>query len=72
MKKQPKAPNKYIRFATAGFQMGLTIWLGNKLGKYLDLKFQSTTYESVVTLIAIFAAMYSIIKQVTRLSNDND
>ena len=37
-KKRPKNQlNKYVRFSGIAFQMGLTIYLGSVLGKWLDV-----------------------------------
>jgi len=42
--------------------MGLTIYLGNFVGKWLDTKYQTTFLENTVTLLAVFIAIYSLIK----------
>ncbi|RBP34645.1 hypothetical protein DFR65_101542 [Oceanihabitans sediminis] len=55
--------------------MGLTIYLGSKLGEWLDVKFNNTDqlYYKVVTLIAVFVSMGSVIFQVLKLTNkDSD
>lgn len=69
-----KQLNKYVRFSGIAIQMGLTIYLGSLLGKWLDTKFpnDSELYTKIVTLLAVFGAMYSVIRQVSKLSNDND
>lgn len=53
--------------------MGLTIYLGSKLGEWLDVKFNNTNqlYYKIVTLIAVFIAMYTVIKQVLNLTNSD-
>jgi len=70
--KQRKQLNPYIRFVSTGLQMGLTIYMGNLLGFWLDTKFQTTYLESVVTLFAVFASMYLIISQVLKISKEDD
>ncbi len=50
--------------------MGLTIYAGNWLGRWLDTKYNSDKYESVVTLLAVFLSMYLVISQVIKLSKD--
>lgn len=70
--KPKKQFNPYIRFVSTGLQMGLTIYLGNLLGAWLDAKYQTTYLESLVTLFAVFASMYLIISQVLKISKDND
>ena len=69
-----KPLNKYIRFSGIAIQMGLTIYLGSKLGEWLDSYFLSKNqiYFKICTLFAVFLAMFSVIKQVTKISNKND
>jgi len=55
-------------FSGIGIQMGLIIYLGNLLGVWLDTYFNTTFLEITVTLIAIFAAMFSVIYQVNRFN----
>ena len=63
-----KPLNKGIRLAGAGLQMGLTIYLGFLLGGWLDKKFHLNFLTETVTLLAIFAAMYSLIKQANQIN----
>lgn len=51
--------------------MGLTIYLGSKLGAWLDVKFenQNQLYYKIVSLLAVFIAIYSVIKQVLKITN---
>ncbi|GGD16634.1 AtpZ/AtpI family protein [Hyunsoonleella pacifica] len=51
--------------------MGATIYLGNVLGKWLDGKYATTFWESIITLFSIFVAIYLVISQVLKLSKDN-
>ena len=55
-------------------QMGLTIYLGSLLGEWLDNKYpnDSELYTKICTLVAVFAAMFSVIYQVTKLSKDKN
>lgn len=71
-KKQGKSPSKYIRFTSVAFQMGATIWLGNLLGKWLDSKYNQDFWESTVTLLSVFIAMYMVIIQVIKVSKEDD
>jgi F0F1-type ATP synthase assembly protein I len=69
-KKQEKKPlNKAIQLSGAGLQMGITIYLGFILGEWLDKTFQTQFLEVTVTLIAIFLATYSLIKQANRIND---
>ena len=68
-KKSPKKPlNKALQLSGAGLQMGLTIYLGFLLGKWLDAKFQLTFLTETITLLAVFLAMYSLIKQANSIN----
>jgi membrane protein DedA with SNARE-associated domain len=65
---QKKPLNKAIQLSGAGLQMGLTIYLGFLLGEWLDKIFELTFLTEVVTLSAIFLAMYSLIKQANKIN----
>ena len=69
-KKKPL--NNFLRFTGAGLQMGLTIYLFNWLGKWLDITYHKDYIETLLTLFAIFTSMYLIIKQVIAVSKNND
>ncbi|WP_038532759.1 AtpZ/AtpI family protein [Formosa agariphila] len=74
MGNQKKKPlSKYVRFTTMAIQMGLTIYLGSILGDWLDQKFetQNQLYFKIVTLFAVFIAMYSVIKQVLNITKND-
>ena len=69
-KKRPKNQlNKYVRFSGIAIQMGLTIYLGSALGKWLDviLATNDELFMKICTLLAVFGAMFSIIRQVSNL-----
>ncbi|GAA4233872.1 hypothetical protein GCM10022291_11990 [Postechiella marina] len=70
---QKKQLNPFIRFSSIAIQMGATIYLGSKLGEWLDVKFNNTNqlYYKIVTLIAVFIAMYAVIKQVLNITNSD-
>ena len=68
-KRKEKPLNKAIQLSGAGLQMGLTIYLGFLLGKWLDTKFQTTFLKETVTLLAVFLAMYSLIKQANKIND---
>ena len=68
-KQKGNAPLKnWARFSTIALQMGVTIYLGNLLGEWLDQKFETTFLESIVTLLAVFLSMYMVIKAVIQLN----
>lgn len=73
-KKKPQRPlNKFIRFSGIALQMGLTIYLGSLLGEWLDEKYPNDNqlYMKICTMVAVFAAMLSVIVQVTKLSKND-
>lgn len=75
MAQKPKKPlNKFIRFTSIGLQMGLTIYLGSKLGEWLDVKFNNNDqlYYKIVSLLAVFIAIAAVIIQVLKLTNNDN
>jgi len=67
-KPQGKQLNKALQLSGAGLQMGGTIYLGFLLGAWLDQKLELTFLTEVVTLFAIFLAMYALIKQANKIN----
>ncbi|WP_439130109.1 AtpZ/AtpI family protein [Polaribacter sp.] len=68
-KEKKKPLNKALQLSGAGLQMGLTIYLGFLLGKWLDTTFQTQFLKETITLLAIFLAMYSLIKQANKIND---
>ena len=61
----------WIRLSQVGLQMGVTIFLGAKLGIYLDERNNSNkTYTIILTLVSCAIAFYSVLKQVNKLNDD--
>lgn len=67
-----KGPNKFIRFTSVAFQMGGTIFLGNYLGQWLDVKYNKDYLETTITLLSVFISMYLVISQVIKVSKEDD
>ena len=68
--KKPESPLKsWAKFSTVAIQMGVTIYLGNLLGSWLDVKFNTAFLEPAVTLLAVFLSIYVIIKAVKDLNS---
>lgn len=67
-----KQANKWLVFMNIPFQMGLIIFLGVMLGQWLDEKFkiEGSVLTIVFSLLAVFIALYNVIRQVTKMSND--
>lgn len=70
--KDQKPRNKFISLASSGLQIGITIWLGNELGQWLDAKFQKEFFEIIITLVSIFISIYLMIMQVINISKEDD
>jgi membrane protein DedA with SNARE-associated domain len=70
--KANKGPSKFIRFTSVAFQMGGTIFLGNYLGQWLDTKYDKDYWETIITLLSVFASMYLVISQVIKVSKEDD
>ena len=72
MDSNKKQANKWLVFMNIPFQMGLIIFLGVILGQWLDEKFkiEGSILTIVFSLLAVFIALYNVIRQVTKMSND--
>lgn len=70
--KPNKRLNPYIKFTSVAIQMGVTIFLGNILGAWLDKKFSTTYLENLITLLAVFLAMYFVISEVIKTSKEDE
>lgn len=68
-KNEKKSLNKAIQLSGAGLQMGLTIYLGSLLGKWLDKALEQNFLTETITLLSIFAAMYLLIKQANKIND---
>ena len=66
--KPEKQYNPYIRFSAVAFQMGATIYLGSKLGNWLDTTYNKTFFTPSITLFSVFVAIYLVIKEALKLS----
>ena len=49
-------------------QMGLTIYLGNLLGSWVEKKYHYSHAEELITFTAIIMAMYMMIKQAMQIN----
>ncbi len=69
-----KPISKYLKFTGIAIQMGITIYLGSLIGEWLDGKYPNDNelYTKICTLLFVFGAMYSVIKQATKLTNQDD
>ena len=68
---KPKRPlNTVFQLSGIGLQMGVTIWLGAKLGKWLDIEYPNDKgwFTIGITLFAVAISMYHLITQVNRFN----
>ena len=67
-----KETMKWLRFSGIAIQMGVVIWLGSILGKYIDSKTEryDELWSNIITLIAVLLAMFSVIREVIKISKD--
>ena len=71
MESKKKQTNKWLVFMNIPFQMGLIIFLGVIFGQWLDEKFkiEGSILTIVFSLLAVFIALYNVIRQVNKMSN---
>jgi uncharacterized membrane protein YfcA len=60
--------NKWVALSGIGIQMGLIIFLGNLLGKWLDATLNKSFLEPTITILSIFISIYSVIKGVNKIN----
>jgi ATP synthase protein I len=68
-----KQSNKWLALINIPFQMGLIIFTGVTLGQWLDKKYklEGAVLTIIISLLAVFLALYNVIQQVNKLNNDN-
>lgn len=71
-KNKKKQPNRFLVLTLVASQMGITIFLGASLGKYLDNKYQfpKPWFTIVLTLVALVVSLYSILKTLNKLNDE--
>jgi len=62
--------NKWLVLMNIPFQMGLIIFIGVYVGKWLDENQQNdeAVYTIVFSLLSVFIALYNVIQQVKNLN----
>jgi len=69
-KKPKRQLNRYIVLSGIGLQMGITIYLASRLGKWLDATYtDSNIYTIVLTLMGVALSFYSMLRQLKNLDN---
>ena len=71
-KPEPRKANKWLVLINIPIQMGLIIFSFYKLGEWLDNNHPSDKiyYSQLLTVVGVFIALYSVIKQVNRLGDN--
>jgi hypothetical protein len=66
-----KKNNQWLAFAGIPAQLGVTIYIFNLIGKWIDKTYYTgvSTWEKWITLLGIFVSIYSVIRQVIHISN---
>ncbi len=75
MPKEPKSSyNYYLRFSSAAVQMGVTIFAGSYLGKWLDSKYpmDKNWFTIICTILSVAIAIVSVLRQVNRINKEMD
>ena len=72
-KNKKKQPKRFIVLIAVASQMGITIFLGTSLGKYLDAKYQGERpwFTITLTLFALLISLYSVLQTLNKLNNDD-
>jgi hypothetical protein len=66
----PKKTNKWLALINIPIQMGVIVFLSNKLGFWLDENYPNNKilYYKVVTMVGVFLAMYNVYRQVNEIN----
>ena len=72
MQKKPSFNNKWLALINLSFQMGLIIGLGTFTGIWLDDQIENSfpSFTIGLSLCSVFIALYNVIRQVNKMSND--
>ncbi|MCL6462820.1 MAG: AtpZ/AtpI family protein [Flavobacterium micromati] len=67
-----KQTNKWLVMMNIPFQMGIIIFCFTYLGIWLDEKYTSSSiFTIILSLFAVFIALYNVIRQVKNLNKDD-
>jgi len=71
-KNKRKQPNRLLTLTMVATQMGVTIFLGASLGKYLDERYSTPKpwFTISLTLFSLLVSLYSVLKQANKLNDD--
>ena len=68
------ALKNYARFSVIAAQMGVTIFAGAYLGKWLDTKFpmDEKWFTVVFTILAVAISLFNVLRQVNKINKEID
>ena len=71
-KNKKKQPKRFLILTVVASQMGITIYLGATLGKYLDEKYQTSKpwFTIALTLVALVISLYSVLKTLNKINDE--
>lgn len=71
MSKGKKEVKYWLSLTGIAVQMGVIIYLGARLGQWLDMKYlnEKNTYTIILTLFAVAISMYLVIQQTKKLNS---
>jgi F0F1-type ATP synthase assembly protein I len=71
-KNKRKQPSRFLTLTMVATQMGVTIFLGASLGKYLDERYSTPKpwFTISLTLFSLLVSLYSVLNQVNKLNDD--
>ena len=72
-KNKKKQHKRFIVLVAVASQMGITIFLGANIGKFIDAKCQTEKawFTIALTLFALLISLYSVLQTLNKLNNDD-
>ena len=72
-KNKKKQPKRFIVLIGVASQMGITIFFGATLGKFLDAKYQTekACFTITLTLFFLLVSLYYVLQTLNNLNNDD-
>ncbi len=66
-----KQPNKFLILTSMGLEMGITIYLFIKLGKWLDIKYPQDfkLFSMIGTILGVLISLYLVNKKLQKLNS---
>lgn len=73
MEEDKNGIGSYVKYSAFAIQMGVTVFLGAYLGKYLDGKhpMEKKWFTMLFTILAVALALYNLLRQLKRDEEKN-